>query len=1082
MAIVLVVIAAIVIRTDWGRERLRAVIVSQANRVLDGTLSLGRVNGSLLRGIELEDVTLSRDGEAMVVVDRARVTYGLRELYNQGTTIRSITLERPRIVLRQRPDGRWNFSDLVRRSGPPSSGPGRRVRIDSIEVHDGRVSLQTPVSLGAAHLPADMNAVNAELSFETQSRSWTVDVSRLSFNGASPTLNLQSMQGEIANSAAGWSLKSLRVVTEKSELNVDGGVDRSSGQSRLEFNILAARFDFQEWAGVLTGLSSIGVSSAFDLRMSGPPSALQTSVNLRSTGGDVKSDMVLDTTAPGWHSTGTATVQRLNLARWLSRPDRPSDISGNVEFNLDLFTPRRFPRGSFAFNGSHAAYLEYEADDVVARGNVTDTDVRIDAATATAYGSNVRLNASTIELDDPYVFRFRGVANGVDLRQLPRSVPVPHVESTLALDFDVNGRFAESFIKGGATFAASEFLGVRLAAGATGTIDTLAAPFHYSGQGDLSEVDLNRLGRGLSMDWLSDPRYDGTLSGHFQVDGSGSDAATMALTGGGRLASAALFGGRLFNADVAVSIARGSIDGTFDGEFTDIDPAIPSGLEAYRARLSGKGRGRLAVRELLVRTPVLGDYTMDASLTAGRSAVRGIDVASGSAVVSLADSTLRMERVTASGESMDLEAHGTLELDGARSSLLEYRVTRGDLSKLPQLVGTGYRGEVTTTGSLTGPVDRPRLQGEATARNFGTADIDVSTGAAHYDVTLLPDTPERSAGTTTVQLSNITAFGRVVPSLSGDVTYDAGQVTAKLESTIRDGFIAGLETTLRADLTSRRAVVSSLALTTPQLAWQLAAGSQPQFEWTDTGFAVANLELVDSSSRQQHLTANGAWNTDGSGQMLLAATSVSIDTLALATGSVLPYAGLLNGTATLSGTRDRPVVSADFVVTGGRVERLTYERFGGHVDYADQVANVDVRLDQSPGAWLTGVGSVPLSAFDRSRPAEPLQLAVKSSQLSLGLLEGLSNLVREVDGRAELDVTIVGTSHDPHFTGRVEVTNAAFQVRSSGVRYRNGRVALRLASDRVGVDTLHLEDEEGRALDVTGSLGTHELRVGDLRV
>ncbi|MEQ1913215.1 MAG: translocation/assembly module TamB domain-containing protein, partial [Vicinamibacterales bacterium] len=33
-----------------------------------------------------------------------------------------------------------------------------------------------------------------------------------------------------------------------------------------------------------------------------------------------------------------------------------------------------------------------------------------------------------------------------------------------------------------------------------------------------------------------------------------------------------------------------------------------------------------------------------------------------------------------------------------------------------------------------------------------------------------------------------------------------------------------------------------------------------------------------------------------------------------------------------------------------------------------------------------------------------------------------------------------------------------------------------------GVDTLHLEDEEGRALDVTGSLGTHELRVGDLRV
>ena len=53
---------------------------------------------------------------------------------------------------------------------------------------------------------------------------------------------------------------------------------------------------------------------------------------------------------------------------------------------------------------------------------------------------------------------------------------------------------------------------------------------------------------------------------------------------------------------------------------------------------------------------------------------------------------------------------------------------------------------------------------------------------------------------------------------------------------------------------------------------------------------------------------------------------------------------------------------------------------------------------------------------------------------------------------------------------------------SSGARYRNGRLALRLTTDRVGVDTLHIEDEEGHPLDVTGSLGTHELRVGDLQV
>ena len=58
-------------------------------------------------------------------------------------------------------------------------------------------------------------------------------------------------------------------------------------------------------------------------------------------------------------------------------------------------------------------------------------------------------------------------------------------------------------------------------------------------------------------------------------------------------------------------------------------------------------------------------------------------------------------------------------------------------------------------------------------------------------------------------------------------------------------------------------------------------------------------------------------------------------------------------------------------------------------NYADAVAHVDVRLDQAPGIWLTGVGAVPLSVFDRSRPDAPLQLTVRSSKLSLGLLEGV---------------------------------------------------------------------------------------------
>jgi translocation and assembly module TamB len=91
-------------------------------------------------------------------------------------------------------------------------------------------------------------------------------------------------------------------------------------------------------------------------------------------------------------------------------------------------------------------------------------------------------------------------------------------------------------------------------------------------------------------------------------------------------------------------------------------------------------------------------------------------------------------------------------------------------------------------------------------------------------------------------------------------------------------------------------------------------------------------------------------------------------------------------------------------------------------------------------------------------------------------------VVSNIGGTITLDVDVVGTTRDPHFDGRVDVANASFLVVNSGSKYRNGRLAAQLSTDRVTVETLHIEDSSGHPLDVEGSLGTHELRVGDLAI
>jgi hypothetical protein len=184
---------------------------------------------------------------------------------------------------------------------------------------------------------------------------------------------------------------------------------------------------------------------------------------MQSDAGSVAGAFVLNTTVPGSHGTGAVEVGRLNLARWLNRPDRPSDISGRVAFDLDLELGRRggFPRGPYTFEGSHAGFMTYQADNVRARGRITETEAVIAEATAVAYGASVRIDASAIGLSSPYQHWFRGAMRQVDLRRLPPPSGSPSTASGVRLRR--GGQLLPAVHAGGATFADSQFLGARVA-------------------------------------------------------------------------------------------------------------------------------------------------------------------------------------------------------------------------------------------------------------------------------------------------------------------------------------------------------------------------------------------------------------------------------------------------------------------------------------------------------------------------------------------------------------------------------------------------------------------------------------------
>src|SRR6185312_4076801 len=112
------------------------------------------------------------------------------------------------------------------------------------------------------------------------------------------------------------------------------------------------------------------------------------------------------------------------------------------------------------------------------------------------------------------------------------------------------------------------------------------------------------------------------------------------------------------------------------------------------------------------------------------------------------------------------------------------------------------------------------------------------------------------------------------------------------------------------------------------------------------------------------------------------------------------------------------------------------------------IFKVDARLDQAANVWIEAKGTVPLSLFKQDLPVAPINLAINSSAVNLGLIEGVTDVVRNVAGTIQINVKVLGTSADPHFTGSIDIANAGFLVTGSGARYKNTRASLTLTEDR----------------------------------
>ncbi|MEP6732296.1 MAG: hypothetical protein ABJE10_16745 [bacterium] len=142
-----VLVVVVLANTPWGNERVRRILVSQANNRLTGTLTIGALRGNLLSGASLSNVTLLDSlNHPVFAARRVEIHYGLLAAINRRVVIHSIVLDTPVVVLDKRPGERWNFQTLVKPSTTPKDTTKKTPtpELSDITIRHGRFVYRRP--------------------------------------------------------------------------------------------------------------------------------------------------------------------------------------------------------------------------------------------------------------------------------------------------------------------------------------------------------------------------------------------------------------------------------------------------------------------------------------------------------------------------------------------------------------------------------------------------------------------------------------------------------------------------------------------------------------------------------------------------------------------------------------------------------------------------------------------------------------------------------------------------------------------------------------------------------------------------
>jgi hypothetical protein len=301
--VVLLFLSAIIVgmtQTALFKEWVRQFAVREAAQHLNGELRIGSVSGTFVTGVTLKDVEWWYDQMRVIHIESLDLTIAPARFIHNEILVQNLVIMNPDIRLVKDADGLLNVSQIVKKkestdiahSDTVESGQSEPwiYRLNNLEILGGSFSYSNesktvrtkrdyPVSFPRVDFD-DLRLDNIYLTMSAISdgHNHSVDIRSLNFTLEDPVFTASHFSLQAAFSDRRTQINRMRLITDRSNVNITGGISdynllgKNEGrieEKKIDFTIYANRLHFDDLKMFIPALWFLEGDAALDMAAGG---------------------------------------------------------------------------------------------------------------------------------------------------------------------------------------------------------------------------------------------------------------------------------------------------------------------------------------------------------------------------------------------------------------------------------------------------------------------------------------------------------------------------------------------------------------------------------------------------------------------------------------------------------------------------------------------------------------------------------------------------------------------------------------------------------------------------------------------